>query len=132
MSRRLRLVGTPDPTDVFNDLDALRREQKNPAGKRRQRATETFARVPHDRALALYRQLGGPTWVLLFEIDRLNLKGGKNPIRLAVSRLDTAGMTRHVRRRALLRLEKAGVIQVEWRGRGRSPWVTHSWYPRRE
>lgn len=135
MPRRsgLRLVGAPHPTDIFNDLDALRHEQRSSGRGRRQRATETFARVPHDRALALYRRVGGAVWVLLFELDRLILKGnGRNPIKLASARMNAAGLNHYTRRRALRRLEGAGVVQVEWRGKGRSPWVTHLWYPRRE
>ena len=46
MSRRpkLRLVGTTDPADVFDDLTALRQEQQTPGPQRRPRLTETFAR----------------------------------------------------------------------------------------
>ena len=60
MARRpkLRLVGTADPNDVFDDLAALRQEQQAPGSQRRARLTETFARIPHDKALALYR----PGW----------------------------------------------------------------------
>jgi hypothetical protein len=84
MARRpkLRLVGTASPTDVFDDLTVLRQEQQVPGSRRRPRLTETFARIPHDRALALYRQIGGTVWVLLFELDRLILKArGRNPVK---------------------------------------------------
>ena len=135
MARRpkLRLVGTADPTDVFDDLAALRQEQQAPGSRRRPRLMETFARIPHDRALALYRQIGGTVWVLLFELDRLILKArGRNPVKLSSVRMDAAGLDRNSRRRALRRLEAAGVLQVEWRGKGRSPWVTHLWFPRQD
>src|SRR4051794_7522558 len=128
MARRpkLRLVGTADPTDVFDDLAVLRQEQQAPGSRRRPRLMETFARIPHDRALALHRQIGGTVWVLLFELDRLILKArGRNPVKLSSVRMDAAGLDRNSRRRALRRLEAAGVLQVEWRGKGRSPWVTH-------
>jgi hypothetical protein len=130
---KLRLVGSANPADVFDDLAALRQEQHNPSPQRRQRSTETFARIPHDRGLALYRQLGGPAWVLLIELDRLILKGrGRNPIKLTSGRLRDIGIGHNTRRRALQELEAAGVIRIERRGRGRSPWVLHLWYPRQD
>jgi hypothetical protein len=129
--RKFRVVSSNDPTTVFDDLDALR--QLPAVATRRERTTETFARIPHDRALALYRQLGGPEWVLLIELDRLILKGrGRNPVKLSSARLLSIGISHHSRRRALQDLEAAGVIRVERRGRGRSPWVCHLWYPRQD
>ena len=129
---KLRLIGSPDPTDVFDDLAMLRHEQQGPGSRRRPRLTETFARIPHDRALALYRQLGGPEWVLLFELDRLILKGrGKNPVKLS-ARMNAAGLGRHSRKRALRQLEAVGVIRVERQGKGQRQWVTHLWFPRQD
>ena len=130
---KLRLVGSPDPTDVFDDLTTLRQEQQTPGSRRRPRLTETFARIPHDRALALYRHIGGSAWVLLIELDRLILKGrGRNPVKLSSARMNAAGLNRHSRLRALRQLEAAGVVRVERRGRGQSPWVTHRWFPRQD
>ena len=45
---KLHLVGH-DPTDVFDDLDKLRAGFAAPL--RRERITETFARIPHSRAI---------------------------------------------------------------------------------
>lgn len=132
MARRpkLRLVGTDDPTDVFDDLAALRQEQQGPGPQRRARLTETFARIPHDKGLAL--KISGPAWVLLIEIDRLILKaGGRNPVSLSSKRLRAIGLNTGNRERALRRLEAAGVILVKRRGQGHSPWVFHTWYPKR-
>jgi hypothetical protein len=134
---RLRLVSSQeDPASVFDDLDALRRAQPAPAGpafqgQRRQRMAETFARIPHDKGLALCRlKIGWPAWAVLIELDRLVLKaGGKNPVRFWSSRLRTVGITKQTRARALRRLAAAGVVKVEQRGKGLSPWVTHLWYP---
>jgi len=128
MKRRpkLHLVGQ-DPADVFDDLGALREQMDLPV--RRGRAVETFARIPHDRALELWRRgIGGAAWMVLIELDRLILKQrGKNPVRLWSSRLRTIGLSKHTRTRALRRLEMVGVIKVEKRERAR--WVTHLWYP---
>ena len=87
----------------------LRQEQQTPGSRRRPRLTETFARIPHDKGFALYRHIGGATWVLLFELDRLILKGrGRNPVKLSGARMNAAGLNRNSRRRALHRLEAVG------------------------
>jgi hypothetical protein len=99
----------------------------------RKPSRETFARFPHAKALALYRdhRLSGTAWALLVEIDYLILKsGGKNPIRLSSSRLRTIGLTHHTRQRALRQLEAAGVISIKRRSAGRGPLIMHSWFPR--
>jgi hypothetical protein len=131
--RRLRLVSSRDPTDIFDDLDRLRQEQRDGLIVRykRQRSIETFARIPHDRALELYRhQITGAAWVVLIELDRLILKRrGQNPVRLISSRLTAAGVSHHTRRRALRQLEAAGAIKLQYRGEGLAPWVAHLWYP---
>jgi hypothetical protein len=127
---KLYLVGQ-DPADVFDDLDQLRSDLKSPP-QRRPKATETFARIPHDKALELHRRykLGGPAWILLFELDRLILKHrGQNPVRLESNRLRAAGIYQHTRARALRRLEAAGVVRLERRKHGLAPWVMHLWYP---
>lgn len=131
MRRHLRLVSSKDPTDIFNDLSQLRRGQREPV-PRRQRSVETFARIPHDRALKLHR-LSGRAWAVLIELDRLILKHrGQNPVRFVSSRLRTIGLNDHTRSRALRQLEAAGVVAIECRGQGLGPWVTHLWYPLRD
>jgi hypothetical protein len=129
---RPRLVGAPDPGDVFDDLEALRQEQRAPGSTlRRQRLTETFARIPHDRARAFYLKVGGPAWLILVELDRLIFKSrGRNPVKLPGALLQEAGLSRYARWRGLRQLEEAGVVLVERCGRGRPPWVTHLWFPR--
>jgi hypothetical protein len=92
---KLRLVGKGgDPTDVFDDLDRLRVDFAAPL--RRSRAVETFARIPHDRALELWRRrIGSPAWMVLIELDRLVLtQRGKNPVRFWSPRLRSAGLNR--------------------------------------
>ena len=129
---KLYLVGQ-DPAEIFNDLDKLKSDLASPPA-RRPRATETFARIPHDKALALYRyHLSPSAWLVLIELDRLILKRrGQNPVRFASARLHTVGIKRNVRARALRQLVTAGVVRVMHRGRGLSPLVTHLWYPTRD
>jgi hypothetical protein len=131
---KLHLVGGSDPSSIFDDLTALRQEQKAPASRRRTRLTETFARIPHDRALILHRRLGGSAcWIVLIELDRLILKSrGRNPVKFSRARLKSAGLTRQAWRLALRRLETAGAVRVETRGRGKPPWVTLLWYPQQD
>ena len=50
--RRFHVVKTDDPAAAFDDLDALQQEKRVVATKRA-RTTETFARFPHNRALAM-------------------------------------------------------------------------------
>jgi hypothetical protein len=128
---KLHLVGQ-DPADVFNDLDQLRAQMAVP--QRRPKTAETFARIPHDKGLALYRsRIGRGAWAILIELDRLILKaGGRNPVRLWSRKLRDAGVTKQTRARALRELQAAGVVEVEQRGKGLSPWVTHLWYPRQD
>jgi hypothetical protein len=119
-----------DPADVFNDLEGLRADLKSPP-QRRPKATELFARIPCDKALALYRhRIGSAAWMVLIEIDRMVIKRrGRNPIRFESSRLRSVGIVGRVRMRALRQLEAAGAIQVAWRRSGLCPWVLHLWYP---
>jgi hypothetical protein len=145
---RLRLVGNDrDGTAVFDDMEKLRADLETAAAattttpegsvgqtltQRRHRETETFARVPHDRGLELYRRhrISGPAWAVLIELDRMVLtQRGKNPVCFWSPRLRAAGLVRGVRTRALRQLAAAGVVEVEWGTRGLSPLVRHLWYP---
>jgi hypothetical protein len=125
---KLHLVGR-DPTDVFNDLEKLRSDLASPP-LQRPRTMESFARVPHDRALELYRhRISGAAWAVLIELDRLILKArGQNPVKFSSRRLRAIGVTGFHRMRALRQLERAGVIQIKRLGRGRAPWVVHLWF----
>jgi hypothetical protein len=134
MKRRpkLHLVGQ-EPADIFQDLEQLRDDLRTPL-QRRPRTSETFARIPHDKALGLYRRkLSRHGWAILFELDRAILKGGgQNPVQLWSGRLRAAGLNQHTRARALRELERTEVILVKRLGKGRSPWVFHTWYPKRQ
>ena len=126
---KLYLVGQ-DPADIFDNLDKLKSDLTAPP-TRRTRATETFARFPHDRVLALYKyHLGPAAWMALIELDRLILKRrGQNPVRFASARLRAVGIKENVRAQALRQLVTAGVVRVLHRGPGLAPLVTHLWYP---
>jgi hypothetical protein len=129
---KLYLVGQ-DPAEIFDNLDKLKSDLTSPP-ERRTRATETFARIPHDKAFALYKYpLGSAAWVVLIELDRLILKRrGQNPVRFASARLRAVGIKDTARARALRQLATAGVVRVLHRGPGLAPLVTHLWYPVRD
>ena len=59
-----------DPTSVFDDLNALRQDgeqlkKQMKASNKRARSEETFARIPHDRGLRLYKKIDAAAWVIL-------------------------------------------------------------------
>ena len=91
----LYLVGQA-PTDVFNDLEELRADFKS-RPQRRPKATETFARIPHDKAFDLHsHRISATAWLVLIELDRLILKNrGQNPVKLVSARLRAAGEYGH-------------------------------------
>jgi hypothetical protein len=145
---KLRLVGKGESSDgagsIFDDMDGLRAAvatgpatnaitSGGPRQLRRPRETETFARIPHDRALELWRhRIGGPAWAVLIELDRMILaQRGKNPIIFWSPKLRAAGLTGGNKARALRELEAAKVVEVTWRERGLGPLVRHLWYPLR-
>jgi len=126
----LHLAGD-DPAQIFDDLERLRREQgEQPMSVRRGHSHETFARIPHDKALALPR-ISHAAWLTLIELDRIILKsGGQNPIKLWSTRLRAIGICDRTRSRALRELEAASVISIAYRGNGLCPLVTHLWFER--
>ena len=127
MRRKFRVVKSNDPAAVFDDLDALR--TMPPVPTERARMTETFARFPHERALALCGRIDANGWMILIEIDRLILKArGRNPVRLTNHRMQELDISRESKRYHLRRLEAAGVIKVQSEAR---KWtlVTLLWFP---
>jgi hypothetical protein len=128
MTRKFRVVKSDDPATVFDDLAALR-EAMPPVATKRARTTETFARFPHERAMALPTSISNAGWKILVEIDRLILEGrGRNPVRLTNHRLRKFGIERDTKLSQLRQLEAAGVVKVETEER-KGTLVTHLWYP---
>jgi hypothetical protein len=94
-------------------------------GQRRQLSAVKFARIPHDVARQLFRRrITGAAWLLLVEIDRLDLeKGRERSIRLTRGELEGSGLSPGQVKRGVRQLEDAGVITVT-RKSGNSPVVT--------
>jgi hypothetical protein len=131
---------TGEEANFFADLEALQRLSQEhapeptpskPAAARRSRLAETFARFPHDRALALHRTgISSAGWVILIELDRLVLEGrGQNPVRLTNARLKKLGVGRLTKYRQLRLLEKANVVKVQWQEVGAALLIAHLWHP---
>ena len=126
----LRLVRADEAAgSPFDDLDALR-QALPPVATRRERSSETFARIPHARGLELgRRKLSGAAWGVLIVLDRLILMGhGQNPVRFTYRAREAIGLSRYRTLRALEQLVDAGVISIEQRP-DRVPLVTHKWFP---
>jgi GTP-sensing pleiotropic transcriptional regulator CodY len=127
MVRKFQVVRTADPALVFDDLDTLQQVASSPRSKR-MRTAETFARIPHNRAVVM-RDIGGIGWLLLVEIDRLILKArGRNPVRLTNHCIRELGISRQSKQYYLRQLESAGVIKVQSEAR-KGTLVTHLWFP---
>ena len=104
-----------------------------PASSLRRREVETFARIPHNRALKLYpRRLTGSAWAVLIELDRMILAARGRKSRSFLEPTAACAVSRDVRTQALKRLEAAGVVEVEWRGHGLAPMVRHLWFPEQD
>ena len=112
----LRLVGTGDAA-IFDDLEKLQDEQSRLTVPRK-RLTETFARIPHDKALGLWRhRLNGTAWVVLIELDRLILKArGRNPVKFSQSAAAQVWANNSVRAHAFRRLRsgRGGPCPSTW------------------
>jgi hypothetical protein len=79
--------------------------------------------MPNEAAMAGFRALHCPQAFVWFYIHYRVWAEKNRTVPLASKTLVAAGVNRRVKYRALIRLEQAGLIRVERRGR-RSPLVT--------
>jgi hypothetical protein len=120
--------------DIFDDLGGLRVVDAETASEQPElrplKKTLKFAQVPFDRGFGLYGQhsIGDAGWMVLLELDYMVMSRHKNPLLLwKPDHLPELKIEGHTRIDALIRLEAAGMIKVEWRGTGRAPRVTVLW-----
>jgi len=119
----------PPDDDPFN-LDNLRippglmAKAKQPAAAtpitRKQR--ESFIKVP----MVWWEKLAGasgPTWRVAVYLLHLHWRQHGKPFKLPNKTLKASGVNRYAKRRALLYLERLGLIGVDWRPR-KSPLVS--------
>jgi hypothetical protein len=131
----LWVVGKDDADDpLFADYGPVKEPPaRGSPPQQRAREGETFARIPHDRALELHKRIDGAAWIVLIELDRMVLaQHGKNPVLFWSSRLRNIKLAANARKIALQQLEAASVIKITPRGKGLAPLVTHLWYPLRD
>jgi hypothetical protein len=84
-----------------------------------------FVQLPYAPAAA--GRLKNPQLAVLIEIGYLAFKTHGKPVPLANKALRFAGVDHEAKTRALRQLEKAGWVEVTWRGRGKSPLVSLRW-----
>jgi hypothetical protein len=105
---------------------------KHPRPRRAPRVVKpgvSFAIVPHDFVVALYRwKIGNLGWLQWFEIDRLVLNSRRNPVKFTNERWQSIGGSRSAKLRALRRLEAAGVVKASVR-QNQAPIITCLWRP---
>ena len=98
-------------------------EYKPSAKKQKAKQEEAFALVPLARAAEVTKctkTQGAMVWIVLIYLAWKN----KNPtVSLSNETMRQYGVNRHVKYRALARLEAAGIITIKWRNK-QSPIVT--------
>ena len=94
--------------------------------KARPQSQAKFVILPYKQTLRTAGQLQNAQLAVLVELARLRFKLNQNPVPLQNTALQTAGITRWAKNRALRKLEEAGMVSVSWRGQ-KSPLVTMRW-----
>jgi hypothetical protein len=88
---------------------------------------EAFIKLPYERTLAAAGKLQNAPLAVLAEVAYQAFKTHRKQVPLANAKLKSIGIKRDAKMRALRRLEAAGLVAVDWRGRGRSPLITLLW-----
>jgi hypothetical protein len=95
----------------------------DPPARKSRNKKEGFALVPLDWAADVAKAMGAPGYMVFTLLAYLAWKAKSSTFILSNDRLKQYGVSREVKCRALARLERAGVIRVERRGR-HAPIVT--------
>jgi hypothetical protein len=121
-----------DPFDPSNhrltpecvaELTPLQKKQSKP----RPRASSVeFVMLPYEQTLAAAARARNTQLAVLVELTHQRFKTHENPISFDNKVLVAVGINRWAKYDALVGLEAAGLISVEWR-LGRSPLVTLLW-----
>jgi hypothetical protein len=132
MTKRTDDDGAFDPdayriTPELAVVIAKARRQLQPRRRSHPAKPEAFVMLPYERTLAAAGRLGDAPMAVLVELAYLAFKTHRNQILLANATLQKVGVSRLAKLRALRRLESAGLIAVDRRGKGRSPLVTLLW-----
>jgi hypothetical protein len=90
-----------------------RKRELEAAAPVKRKKPEPFVKMPLWWAEAVGKATGSPTTILLVELLRLRWKTQSMTFPLPNSRLRKLGVSRDIKRRVLLDLERAGLITVE-------------------
>jgi hypothetical protein len=114
------------PEQVAKLAPFEKKPKSKPKLPRSQRAAGvSFIQLPYAPAETV--KLGNMQLAVLMEIAYLAFKAHGRPTPLANKALELAGVNHDAKVRVLRQLEKAGLIVVVWRGRGKSPQVSLRW-----
>lgn len=125
---------TADPFDLkrltltredIRELEPLQKKQSKPSSQIRTHIE--FVKLPYTQTLAAAGHLGDACLAVFVELAHLAFKKHRSEVLLANSALRAAGISHWAKLRALRQLEVAGMIEVSWRGKGRSPLVKLLW-----
>jgi len=100
------------------------RVPESPSRKGAKRSRERFVMMSHQAAMAGCRALGCPAFIVWHYIHYRVWAEGAPTVSLPNQALADMGVTRDTKRRALRRLERAGLIRIASQGNYRSPLVT--------
>ena len=82
---------------------------------------KAFVKLPYERTLETAGRLGDAPLAVLVELTYQAFRARRNQVPLANAALQSVGITRYAKVRALHRLEAEGVIAVNWRGGKENP-----------
>ena len=98
--------------------------QPNPGKRLHHARPKAFVKLPYERTLETAGRLGDAPLAVLVEVTYQAFRAHRNQVPLANAALQSVGITRYAKVRALHRLEAEGIIAVNWRGGRRTPLVT--------
>jgi hypothetical protein len=108
---------------AVEDLDP----ETPPKRRRRARLEKTWAPVPHERGIELAKRVGEPAFAVFLVLQHVCFYEKSRRVKLTNDLLQQFGITSQSKTRGLRKLERAGVVHVEWRNKA-SPMVTHLWF----
>jgi hypothetical protein len=116
------------PEDIVSQLKGRRKSMLSDGELRcRVQSKEfRFYQFPAKMLERLAITTKSPALILLCVLYRLHVRSGRNPVILTTKILQSFGISRHQKVRALKFLEKADCIAVNWRPR-KNPEITLKW-----
>ncbi len=108
---------------------ASARKQPQPGLRKRLHPSrpEAFVKLPYERTLASAGRLRDAHLAVLVELAYQAFRTHRSQVPLANSALQSVGVSRQAKVRALRRLEADGMVAVDWRGARKTPLVTLLW-----